>query len=294
MMTRRQAIGAMAGTLATSVTHGQDGFLDTITAPRTFVGRTAHVRVFAANALGIRGRTVAQRFLARAEIHYHQVEFLFRRCVFVPVPTELTIGHTPSGFGFRQGFTTFCYADVREDPATGQYDPQFTAAVWIKLMAEQFCRVSGSLWDVRSSPGEALTRTIANLLLPGKLAGAQVVPTWLNSRYRPNYLDRNARTTFNDQANGCVAAYLYWAVRMLGLDLSILIATPFDTVAEKHAHVTGQGGAYIGLYRATNAKYPRGTPVPDDIAHEDWVLADTSRAPANPLRPQPVPPVTTF
>jgi protocatechuate 3,4-dioxygenase beta subunit len=134
------------------------------------------------------------------------------------------------------------------------------------------------------STGEGLSRFLQCQLLVERgltdhFTGFDVVPFWLNSATRPNYVDNDPDDATPDVITGCTAAFIYYLHYQLGFDITAIIDAGAATMAGVYRKLTGRTDGWQTFIDLVNLHYPIGTayqttkdnifPVPELSAMDD-------------------------
>jgi protocatechuate 3,4-dioxygenase beta subunit len=114
------------------------------------------------------------------------------------------------------------------------------------------------------SKGEGLSRFLAFQFTLAKGIAAryrdfEVVPLWLNTPTRPNYVDDNPDDINPDTVTGCTACFLYYLHSQLGYPISSIIDAGAPTLGEVYQKLTGRTDGWQSFIDLTNRHYPPGT-----------------------------------
>ena len=115
----------------------------------------------------------------------------------------------------------------------------------------------GKGWDCGASPGEGLSRVLANDIYPGvEPAGFISSNIWLNSRPRPNYVDDAQPTDTDYPSIGCSVLFLNWLRFQLNHTWRDIVAGGGATLADTYRSLTGKNTAWQDFSEFMNAHFP--------------------------------------
>ena len=114
------------------------------------------------------------------------------------------------------------------------------------------------------STGEGLSRFLSCELLveralPDHFKEADVVPLWLNSATRPNYVDNDPDDNSQDVITGCTTAFIYYLHYQLGFDITAIIDAGAASLAGVYQKLTGRTDGWQTFIDLVNLHYPIGT-----------------------------------
>lgn len=129
-----------------------------------------------------------------------------------------------------------------------------------------YCHHSG--WEGAAgdegSTGEGLSRFLSCELLAERgltdhFGGFDVVPKWLNSPTRPNYVDNSPDDSGPDVITGCTTAFIYYLHYQLGFDITAIIDAGSPSMAGVYQKLTGRTDGWQAFIDLVNLHYPIGT-----------------------------------
>jgi hypothetical protein len=112
------------------------------------------------------------------------------------------------------------------------------------------------------SMGESLSRFLATqfLRITGisqvTPAGFGVVPIWLDSPLRPDFVDVSADDNMPDLITGCGTCFLFYLHDQLGFSINQIVDGAGDTLAQVYQHLTGKADAWLSFSDLVNLHYP--------------------------------------
>lgn len=114
------------------------------------------------------------------------------------------------------------------------------------------------------STGEGLSRFLSCQLLveralPDHFTDFDVVPDWLNSATRPNYVDNDPDDNQPDVITGCTTAFIYYLHYQLGFDITGIIDAGAASMAGVYQKLTGRTDGWQSFIGLVNLHYPIGT-----------------------------------
>lgn len=226
--------------------------------PTTTVGKTAHVTVLCATALGPQGITLGKQVLANAENDWGQILMLFGGINLPKVTvliSPLSTSNDGSGGAYHYGCNgTVLYADADFSNAAR------TSALFIAELSEVAQAVQAYGWDCGASPGEGLSRAHAELLYPGALDDYETASAWLDS-VRADWVNTSNPTDQDDLSNGCSVLFLNWLFA-LGFTWPDITQAGGATLAATYKILTqlSKTTAWQDFNAAVNQRWPIGRP----------------------------------
>jgi hypothetical protein len=114
------------------------------------------------------------------------------------------------------------------------------------------------------STGEGLSRFLScELLVERALSdhfkGFDVVPFWLNSATRPNFVDNDPDDNQPDVVTGCTTAFIYYLHYQMGFDITAIIDAGAASMGGVYQKLTGRTDGWQTFIDLVNLHYPIGT-----------------------------------
>jgi hypothetical protein len=135
----------------------------------------------------------------------------------------------------------------------------FIRSLLVAESDEVFMANFGRGWDCGASPGEGLSRVLANDLYKG-VEPADFVSSnvWLNLDPRPNYVDEADPTDTNYESIGCSVLFLNWLRFQLNHSWTEIVSSGGATLAETYNKLTGKTTALADFMTIINTHFPIG------------------------------------
>jgi hypothetical protein len=220
----------------------------------TRAGTTEHFDVSYLTTLGARGADLAQALLDTLEPDYQILGALFGGIRPASLPFVVQITGDASG----GSHSTCLGTDIGVGAGAGAGLPLIRALV-VAQAAEVFMASFGRGWNCGESPGEGLSRVLANHLHPGaETARFTAADAWLNLDPRPNFVDRAAATDRDYAAIGCSVLFLNWLQCQLKHDWSAIVAAGGATLAQTYRGLTAKATAWRDFRGVIDAQFPAG------------------------------------
>ncbi len=248
--------------------------------PTTMVEQRGSVEIYYQTAMG---NDVCKRLCAAmsavTEPLYQRMTTMFRatnKPKMKLVITSLSKNHDGTGGGYHlTSAGTTLFTDVKIDRAARplRYDPAFTAFVFVAEAVQPIAFYNAPGFSDDYDQGEALSRVLANVIMPGQLGPYGTVVKWLNNG-RPNFL--NQRTNrYVGVTIGCCSALLYFMNREMKIPWEVIISggkggPPGATMRDIFKKATGSSlDPYALMMKTVNAKYKPGIALPDTPENEN-------------------------
>lgn len=220
------------------------------------VGAVGNVLVNVDPALGAEGQTLAEAVLATAQEDYDRVAALFGADSPPSVSVNIE-GISPDHDGTGGAWHTTCGDTVFHVDACFA-DPSRTSALFVAEFAEVLMALGGESWDCGASPGEGLSRFVAEWAYPDALQDFETASAWLDGS-RGNVIDNAIPSDTDDQSNGGSVLFLWWLVT-LGHSPEDICRAPGATLAATYTAVTGHDGGWDHFSKEVAAAWPAGKP----------------------------------
>lgn len=218
------------------------------------VGNTKHFHVHYLTRLGRKGLSLAQAILQTCERDYAALQRIFGGITpdHLPFVIQVTSGKTGASHATCTGTSI----------AVGAHSGRkidFIRSLMVAEADEVFMANFGRGWNCGRSPGEGLSRVLANDLYPGtELADFIASNTWLNLKPRPNFVDRADRTDVNYNSIGCSVLFLNWLRFQLKYSWEEIVSAGGATLAETYKSLTHKDTAWGDFTIFMNAHFPAG------------------------------------
>jgi Carboxypeptidase regulatory-like domain len=113
------------------------------------------------------------------------------------------------------------------------------------------------------SKGEGLSRFLGHQFQLARAVSAryrdfEVVPLWLNSPNRPNYVDNDPDDINPDAITGCTTCFLYYLHDQLGYEITDIINAGAATLGGVYQRLTGRTDGWQSFINLVNLHYPTG------------------------------------
>jgi hypothetical protein len=220
----------------------------------THAGKTAHFDVYYLTRLGKKGAALAQAILQNCERDYGTLQQIFGGLTPARLPfvVQVTAGSTGASHSSCLG------TDISVGGSSGG-DVDFIRSLLVAEADEVFMANFGKGWDCGASPGEGLSRVLANDIYQDvEPAGFISSNVWLNSRPRPNWVD-DAKSTDTDYPSiGCSVLFLNWLRFQLKHTWEDIVAGGGATLADTYNSLTGKDTAWQDFSEFMDAKFPPG------------------------------------
>ena len=117
--------------------------------------------------------------------------------------------------------------------------------------------------DNEGSKGEGLSRFLGHQFqlaraLNDRYLDFEVVPLWLNSPTRPNYVDNHPDDINPDAITGCTTCFLYYLHDQLGYGITDMINAGAATLGGVYQKLTGRSDGWQSFIDLVNLHYPMG------------------------------------
>ena len=118
--------------------------------------------------------------------------------------------------------------------------------------------------DNEGSKGEGLSRFLGHQFQLARAASDryrdfEVVPLWLNSPSRPNYVDNDPDDINPDAATGCTTCLLYYLSDQLGYGITEIISAGAATLGGVYQKLTGRTDGWRSFIDLVELHYPMGS-----------------------------------
>ena len=218
----------------------------------TAAGNTAHFNVSYQSDLGQQGADLAQAILQNCERDFASLQQIFGGLTPQRMPIVV---HITSGSGGASHLGCLGTAISVGGNTDGGVD--FMRSLLVMEVTEVFMANFGRGWNCAASPGEGLSRVIANDLYKGVEPGDFISSNqWLNLEDRINYVDRSDPTDTNYDSIGCSVLFLNWLRFQLNHTWADIVAASGATLANTYKNLTGKVSAWADFTAFLNAHFP--------------------------------------
>jgi len=220
----------------------------------THAGNTAHFDVSYLSSLGPQGANLAQAVLQNCERDYAALQQIFGGITPHRLPFVVQITSDSTGASHSSCLGTDIMVGGK---SSGNVD--FIRSLLVAESDEVFMANFGRGWDCGASPGEGLSRVLANDLYKG-VEPADFVSSnvWLNLDPRPNYVDEADPTDTNYESIGCSVLFLNWLRFQLNHSWTEIVSSGGATLAETYNKLTGKTTALADFMTIINTHFPIG------------------------------------
>jgi hypothetical protein len=220
----------------------------------TPAGKTAHFAVSYLSSLGKTGAGLAQAILQNCERDYTTLQQIFGGLTPLRLPFVVQITSDKSGASHSSCMGT----DISVGGKSGG-NVDFIRSLLVAEADEVFMANYGRGWDCGASPGEGLSRVLANDIYKGvEPRGFISSNVWLNLNPRPNFVDQTDATDTNYNSIGCSVLFLNWLRFQLNHSWAQIVAGGGATLAQTYKTLTGKTTAWVDFETFINAHFPVG------------------------------------
>lgn len=220
----------------------------------THAGKTAHFDISYLTRLGKKGAALAQAILQNCERDYGTLQQIFGGLTPARLPfvVQITAGSTGASHSSCLG------TDISVGGSSGSA-VDFIRSLLVAEADEVFMANFGKGWDCGASPGEGLSRVLANDIYPGvEPAGFISSNVWLNLDPRPNFVDDAQPTDTDYPSIGCSVLFLNWLRFQLKNTWRDIVAGGGATLADTYRGLTGKDTAWQDFSEFMDAHFPAG------------------------------------
>jgi hypothetical protein len=220
----------------------------------THAGSTAHFDVSYLSRLGQKGANLAQAILQTCEKDYASLQQFFGGLTPHNLPFVVQVTSDSTGASHSSCLGTDIMVGGNSDG-----DVDFIRSLLVAEADEVFMANFGHGWDCGASPGEGLSRVLANDLYKG-VEPADFISSdvWLNLNPRPNFVNTADPTDTNYNSIGCSVLFLNWLRFQLNHSWTDIIAGGGATLAGTYNKLTGKTTAWTDFTAVINAHFPPG------------------------------------
>jgi hypothetical protein len=228
------------------------GFFDP--AKAIHAGNTVHFDVSYLSRLGQKGADLAQAILQTCERDYAALQAIFGGLTPGRLPFVVQITSDNSGASHSSCLGT----DVMVGGNSGT-SVDFIRSLLVAEVDEVFMANFGFGWDCGASPGEGLSRVLANDLYKG-VEPADFISSnvWLNLNPRPNFVDQADPTDTNYKSIGCSVLFLNWLRFELNHGWAEIVASGGATLADTYRGLTGKNTGWSDFSAVIDTSFPVG------------------------------------
>lgn len=218
------------------------------------VGQTAHFEVSYLTSLGKKGETLAKAILANCERDFDTLQSDFGGITPKSLPFVVQVTADDSGASHSSCMGTDVAVGGKSGGAV-----DFIRSLLVAEADEVFMANFGHGWDCGASPGEGLSRVLANDIYRGvEPADFVSASVWLNLNPRPNFIDHSKPTDTDYPSIGCSVLFLNWLHFELSYSWKAIIAGGGATLAKTYHHLTQKTTAWKDFEAVINARFPAG------------------------------------
>jgi len=139
-------------------------------------------------------------------------------------------------------------------------DPLFLRSLLVSEEIEVFAANAGTPWACDKSHGEALSRALADALVPSKRPVNFVsAPFWLDSP-RPDWVDRTENTDRDFYSIGCGVLFLNWLRSQLQYSWQQIVSAGASTLAQTYQGLTGRSDGWEAFRLLLDNHFPVNAP----------------------------------
>jgi hypothetical protein len=217
-------------------------------------GNTDHFHVHYLARLGRKGKNLAQAILQSCERDYAALQQIFggitpKRLPFV---IQITSGSTGASH-------STCMSTGIAVGANSGRKVDFIRSLMVMEADEVFMANFGRGWNCGRSPGEGLSRVLANDLYRGVESPDFISSNdWLNLKRRPNFVDRADHTDTSYKSIGCSVLFLNWLRFQLNYSWAEIVAGGGATLAGTYKSLTGKSTGWSNFATFLDAHFPVG------------------------------------
>jgi hypothetical protein len=213
--------------------------------PTTHVGTSpGKVAVYYDPALGNQGLSIAELVLSQADGLMSQMAAAFNTAVSPLNVIIAGLSGTNDGTGgaYHYGCDFRSGGDIYLDACFTE--PVFDSFLFVAEASE--CFMGATDWDCGGSNGEALSRYLAETLVPDTQTAALFAstPVW-DQDGRADWIDQTEGTDQDYDSIGCGMAYLYWMAETF--TVSRITQAGGSTLEQNYETLTGSFDAYDAL-----------------------------------------------
>jgi hypothetical protein len=220
----------------------------------TQAGNTEHFNVSYLTSLGQKGAALAGALLQTCERDFGALQGFFGG--LTPLRMPFVVQVTPGATGASH--SSCLGTDIMVGGKSGS-DVDFIRSLLVAEADEVFMANLGKGWDCGASPGEGLSRVLANDLYKGvEPSGFISSNVWLNERPRPNFIDEAAPTDTDYPSIGCSVLYLNWLRYQRNFSWDKIIAAGGETLVVNYRQLTGSNTGWADFSAFMEAKFPSG------------------------------------
>lgn len=220
----------------------------------TQAGKTAHFEVSYLTSLGQQGADLAAAILQNCERDYTALQQIFGGITPHRLPFVVQVTADASGASHSSCMGT----DISVGGKSGG-NVDFIRSLLVAEADEVFMANFGHGWDCGASPGEGLSRVLANDFYQGvEPADFVASNVWLNLNPRPNFVDNTDPTDRNYDSIGCAVLFLNWLRFQQNYSWAQIVAGGGATLAETYQSLTGKATGWVDFAAFMSAQFPVG------------------------------------
>lgn len=177
----------------------------------------------------------------------------------------------PTDLQLMFGFSPAVSMNAGSGPTGGSAD--FIRFLLVSEVTEMFMASQDGGWfestslfksGNEGSKGEGLSRflsyqfKVANGLEDVPFAGSVIVPVWLNTLDRPNFVDSAPDDNKFDGVNACTTCFIFYLHYQLGFSIEAIVHAGSGTLAGVYTSLTGKTDGWASFLSLVDQHYPRG------------------------------------
>jgi hypothetical protein len=220
----------------------------------TPAGSTDHFNVSYLSKLGTKGANLARAILQNCERDYVTLQQIFGGITPQALPFVVQVTSSNTGASHSSCLGTDINVGGNSD---GGVD--FIRSLLVAEADEVFMANFGKGWNCGHSPGEGLSRVLANDIYQG-VEPADFISsnTWLNLDPRRNYVDEADPTDRNYESIGCSVLFLNWLRFQLNFSWADIVAAGGATLAQTYKGLTDKDSAWSDFSDFMETNFPSG------------------------------------
>jgi hypothetical protein len=208
--------------------------------------------------LGDAGPVITNYLLQASEYDYSRASALFQ-VQPAELPFHVSVVYSSAGAWHKApcANTTIGLGAVTTNPP----DALLLRSLMLSEVVEVLGATLGNGWQCDRSNGEALSRVLADALVPcNKPKDFISGYLWLSSN-RTDWVNQTDNTDRNYDSIGCGVLFLNWLHYQLGYSWDQIVASGADTLAGTYQRLTGQTDGFAQFRALLDSKFPLGTPI---------------------------------
>lgn len=209
------------------------------------------------NRLGPAGPILANYFSQCCEFDFQNISAVFQtRPQNLPFQVNLVYSAAGAWHPSPCSNSTIFVGALSVTPT----DPLFLRSLLVSEEIEIFAADPGTPWACDKSHGEALSRVLADALVPSKRPANFVsAPFWLDSP-RADWVDKTENSDRDFYSIGCGVLFLNWLRLQLQFSWDQIVSAGAPTLAQTFQALTGRPNGWQSFRQLLDAHFPLGTP----------------------------------